>query len=87
MSPGAPRAMVVATGIGDCGETGCGTAPAVVRALARTRWRQEGRTGLDGPVGGGSGWVVFWAERVGRHPQGAANRWENNAIPGQPGHP
>lgn len=74
MSPGKPRAMVVAAGIGDGGETGCGTAPAVVRAVARTRWRQEGRAGLAGPVGGGSGWVVFRAERVGRYPQGAAKR-------------
>ena len=75
MSPGAPRAMVVATGIGGGGETDCGTAPAVVRAVARTRWRQEGRAGVAGPVGGGSGWVVIWSERVGRYPQGAANRW------------
>ena len=74
MSPGAPRALVMATGIGGGSETGCGTAPAVVRAMARTRWRQEGRAGLDGPVDGGSGWVLFWAERVGRHPQGAAKR-------------
>ena len=87
MSPGAPRAMVVAAGTGEGGETDCGTAPAVVRAVARTRWRQEGRAGLDGPVGGGSGWVVFRAERVSRYPQGAMNRWENSTIPGQPGHP
>ena len=87
MSPGAPRAMVVAAGIGGGGETDCGTAPAVVRAVARTRWRQEGRAGLDGPVGGGSGWVVVRAERVGRQLPSAANRWENSTIPDQPGRP
>lgn len=87
MSPGKPRAMVVATGIGGGSETDCGTAPAVVRAVARTRWRQEGRAGVDGPVGGGSGWVVFRAERVGRHPQGAMNGYENSTIPDQPGYP